>query len=66
MKGLLLLCVVLAILISSPVQSQTLYDDFTGPLLDSTRWFGNRIVGDNISNTFRIRADDREEKAGHV
>jgi hypothetical protein len=41
MKGLLLLCVVLALLISSPVQSQTLYDDFTGPLLDSGKWGGD-------------------------
>jgi hypothetical protein len=41
MKGLLLLCIVLALLISSPVQSQTLYDDFTGPLLDSGKWLGD-------------------------
>jgi hypothetical protein len=54
MKGLLLLCVVLALLISSPVQSQTLYDDFTGPLLNSTWWFGDRIMGDNISNSLEF------------
>ena len=41
MKGVMLVCVILALLVSSPVQSQTLYDDFTGPLLDSTKWFGD-------------------------
>jgi hypothetical protein len=54
MKGVMLVCVILALLVSSPVQSQTLYDDFTGPLLDSTRWFGDRIMGDNISNTLEF------------
>jgi hypothetical protein len=54
MKGLLLLCVVLALLISSPVQSQTLYDDFTGPLLDSGKWYGDYKIGPNISNYLEI------------
>jgi len=54
MKGVMLVCVILALLVSSPVQSQTLYDDFTGPLLDSTSWFGDRIMGDNISNSLEF------------
>jgi hypothetical protein len=54
MKGLVLLCVALAFLISSPAQSQTLYDDFTGPLLDSSKWFGNYKIGPNISNYLEI------------
>ena len=41
MKGVMLVCVILALLVSSPVQSQTLFDDFTGPLLDSGKWLGD-------------------------
>ena len=54
MKGVMLVCAILALFVSSPAQSQTLFDDFTGPLLDSSRWFGNRIVGENISNTLEF------------
>ena len=66
MKGVMLVCVILALLVSSPAQSQTLYDDFTGPLLDSSRWFGDRKIGENISNIIGIRPGDCEKKAGHV
>ena len=41
MKGVMLVCVILALLVSSPAQSQTLFDDFTGPLLDSGKWLGD-------------------------
>ena len=54
MKGFLLVCIILALLISTPAQSQVLYDDFTGPLLSSSRWFGNRQIGPNISNTLEF------------
>jgi len=54
MKGVMLVCLILALLVSSPAQSQTLYDDFTGPLLDSSKWYGNYLWGTNISNHLEI------------
>ena len=54
MKVLVLLCVVLALFVSTPSQSQTLYDDFTGPLLDSSKWFSDYKIGPNISNYMEI------------
>lgn len=54
MKGFALICAVMALLISTPAQSQVLYDDFTDPLLSSSRWFGNRQIGTNISNTLEF------------
>jgi len=50
MKSLLSICVILGLLITPLAQSQELYDDFTGPLLSSQKWFANRLVGANISN----------------
>lgn len=54
MKGLALLCMIFVLLIAAPAQSQTLYDDFTGPLLSSTKWFSNRLVNTNITNTLEF------------
>ena len=54
MKGVMLVCVILALLVSSPAQSQTLFDDFTGPLLDSGKWYGDYKIGPNISNYLEI------------
>ncbi len=54
MKGLFSVCILLGLLITSPAQSQELYDDFTGPLLSSQKWFTNRLVGNNISNVLEF------------
>lgn len=54
MKGLLSVCVVFGLLITSPAQSQELYDDFTGPLLSPQKWFTNRLIGGNISNVLEF------------
>lgn len=54
MKTLVVLSLGLALLIASPAQSQTLYDDFTGPLLNAQKWLGNRQVGTNVSNTLEF------------
>ena len=54
MKGLLSACIVMGLLITSPAQSQELYDDFTGPLLSPQNWFANRLGGNNISNVLEF------------
>jgi hypothetical protein len=54
MKGVMLVCAILALFVSSPAQSQTLFDDFTGPLLDSSKWYGNYVWVTNTSNHLEI------------
>ncbi len=66
MKGVMLVCVILALLVSSPAQSQTLFDDFTGPLLDSSKWYGNYIWVHKHQQSPGNRPGDHERKTGHV
>jgi len=56
MKCFLSVFVILGFLVASPAQSQELYDDFTGPLLNPEKWFSNYagLTNQRLTNFLEI------------